>query len=155
MTYTGGSWWWHLSTTWKGESVTVKPRRGRVDDATDARDCEPCICVSPTAPQALVALGAWADEAVGGGLGVWVTQGEPEPAAWVFDYRVTREHRFYVAKKFIFVGHFDPLPFSNLQAEDFGDEKALATSLRRLRAATKASGVVWEPRVLSRASKGS
>lgn len=98
-----GDQWFHVTRTWRGPQVWVQPMGVRADDEHNPLDCEPCICVSPTIAQCLVAVGDWRDL---GTLRVYRTTGRPVAAKWVFDYPVTKEHRFYRGKTFEFVREF-------------------------------------------------
>lgn len=83
----------HISGTWKDDLVYIEPRAGRNDAEDDLRDSLPCICVSPTPEQCLIALGRWQDYDA---LRIYKTNdGNAKPAEWVFDYDLTDEHRFY------------------------------------------------------------
>lgn len=147
-----GAWWWHLSSTWTGKKIEVRPRAGRVDDFSDIRDTKPCICVAPSLLQALVAIGAWGDS--GASVTAWVTQGTPREADWVFDFGVTGERRFYVKRTFTFVREVPVAAMAHLQAGDVGCPEALALSLRRLRDAFPDLAGISGPPAASRAPTG-
>lgn len=83
--------WYHISDAWTGDAITVQPRAcTRKDDDTD--DMTPCICVTPSVGQCVVALGFWEDYSK---FRIYEAEGEPKPTEWVFDYELTQEHRFY------------------------------------------------------------
>lgn len=98
--------WYHLSDTWNETILTVVPRKNRVDDEYDPRDTKAFIAVCPSVSQCAVALGSWYDY---GRLRVYqaVSAENPTPADWVFDYRITDEHRFYRSTAFKKVGEID------------------------------------------------
>lgn len=98
--------WYHISSTWKGTTIKVKPRSGRYDDPEDPRDLEPFIAVCPTIAQCVIALGAWREYDV---MRVFKTSSKikPDPATWVFDYSLTDEHRFREETIFKYVGDID------------------------------------------------
>ena len=90
--------WFHVSDTLTDEHVVLSPQPVRSDDRglTD-----PCICVCPTVDQCLIALGILHDYEH---LVIYQTRGNPIPQNEVFDYSLTKEHRFFTKQEFTKIG---------------------------------------------------
>jgi hypothetical protein len=96
-----------------------------MDDPDNPLDAVPCICVSPTIAQCIVALGDWTAL---GTVRVYQTWGRPIKAGWVFDQGITDEHRFYLPKTFRFVRAFTTDELADALDMDYEDKVFLGSN---------------------------
>lgn len=97
------TFWYRISNSWNTDRILISPIRIRADDENEPRDLKPAIAVCPSIAQCLIAIGSWYDYSK---LRVYKTYGLPEPATWVFDFKLTGENRFYQSQQFEFVKEY-------------------------------------------------
>lgn len=102
---------YHLSDKWTEKSLVVTPRIIRADDPNDPRDMKPCVAVTPSILQCIIALGGWRDYPK---VNVYVTDSSALPASWIFDYEITHEHRIYEPAVFKRLGSIDLPHYSRI-----------------------------------------
>lgn len=82
--------WYHVSHTWKGDTVKVEPKRQtRVPGEPETAR----ICVCPTPEECFLAIGVYEDIIETCDVSIYVTESnEAIPANGVGDSHITREH---------------------------------------------------------------